>query len=319
MKFSLLNMKSFNIIILFIVYFLSLTLVKAESFKPLQVLKVPKSRSSFDISHDYHITLLNMALVEAAKGRPVPKLEVMTSRMSQGRAMAELVKGEMLDIYWLGSDIATDKKLRAIRVPTTRGLIGFRKFIIHHSAIDDFDDVNSVADLRQFIACQGSHWPDTQVLKASNLPVITSTIYENLFKMLDAKRCDYFPRAYHDIDNELLSINQQYPDLIKYRGILLHYPFAVYFYTNKANEALANWIEEGLEQLADKGAIQSFMEKHPLTAAIFPLTNESHDVYIPLKNSLFTQSDNYSEQRLWVQPKDFGINPADFDKINKGN
>ncbi len=125
MKFSLLNMKSFNIIILLIVYFLSLTLVKAESFKPLQVLKVPKSRSSFDISHDYHITLLNMALVEAAKGRPVPKLEVMTSRMSQGRAMAELVKGEMLDIYWLGSDIATDKKLRAIRVPTTRGLIGF--------------------------------------------------------------------------------------------------------------------------------------------------------------------------------------------------
>lgn len=317
MKLSLLNMQLFIILILLIIYFLNSGSLQAESIKSLQVLKVPKSRSSFDISHDYHLTLLNMALVQAAKGRPVPKLEVMASRMSQGRAMAELVKGEMLDVYWLGSDITTDEKLRAVRVPTTRGLIGYRKLIIHNSAIDDFDKVTSVVDLREFIACQGSHWPDTEVLQASNLPVITSTIYENLFKMLDAQRCDYFPRAYHDIDNELLSINEQYPDLIKYPSILLHYPFAVYFYTNKANEALASWIEEGLEQLADKGAIQSFMIKHPLTAAIFPLTNESHDVYISLENSLFNQSNNFNEQILWVQPQDFGITPTDINHVNQ--
>ena len=78
--------------------------------------------------------------------------------------------------------------------------------------------------------------------------------------MLDAKRCDYFPRAYHDIENELLNIKALYPDLIEYERILLHYPFAVYFYTNKSNEDLAGWIEEGLEILSSKGAIEKLMK-----------------------------------------------------------
>lgn len=307
MKFSLLNMKSYIVKIFLVTYFINLGIVNAATSKPLQVLKVPKARSSFDISHDYHLTLLNMAMAQAAKGRPVPTLEVMTTRMSQGRAITELVKGEILDVYWLGSDKATDRQLRAIKIPTTRGLIGFRNFIIHRDSIDLFDKVTSVADLQQFIACQGSHWPDTKVLEEAKLPVITSTIYENLFKMLNAKRCDYFPRAYHDIDNELLSINQQYPDLIKYRRILFHYPFAVYFYTNKANQELAHWIEDGLRQLANEGAIQGFMAKHRLTKSIFPLNSESHDLYLPLKNSQFDQSNNLSDQKLWVIPKDFSI------------
>jgi hypothetical protein len=300
-------MKSHIVKILLVTYFVSLGNINAATNQSLQVLKVPKARSSFDISHDYHLTLLNMALVQAANSRTVPTLEAMTARMSQGRAMAELVKGDMLDVYWLGSDKPTDIQLRAIKIPTTRGLIGFRNFIIHKDSIDHFDKVTSLADLQQFIACQGSHWPDTRVLEEAKLPVITSTIYENLFKMLNAKRCDYFPRAYHDIDNELLSINQQYPDLVKYRRILFHYPFAVYFYTNKANEELAHWIEDGLRQLANEGAIQGFMAKHPLTTSIFPLNSESHDLYLPLKNSPFDQSSNLSDQTLWVTPKDFNI------------
>lgn len=300
-------MKSHIVNIFLVTYFVSLGNINAATNQSLQVLNIPKARSSFDISHDYHLTLLKMALVQAANGRTLPTLAVMTTRMSQGRAMAELVKGEMLDVYWLGSDKSTDRQLRAIKIPTTRGLIGFRNFIIHKDSIDHFDKVSSLADLQQFVACQGSHWPDTGVLEEAKLPVITSTIYENLFKMLNAKRCDYFPRAYHDIDNELLSINQQYPDLVKYRRILFHYPFAVYFYTNKANKELADWIEDGLRQLADEGAIQSFMAKHPLTTSIFPLNSESHDLYLPLKNSQFDQSSNLNDQTLWVIPKDFQI------------
>lgn len=298
---------AYFLILLSVIYFIHSSTINAQDFEQQFVLKIPKSRSTFDISHDYHLTLLNMALVQAAKGRVVPKFEILKTRMSQGRASIELMKGEMLDVYWLGSDKETNERLRAIKIPTTRSLIGYRKFLINRESLEAFEKVKSVEDLKKFAACQGAHWPDTKVLAAAQLPVTTSTIYEDLFKMLDAKRCDYFPRAYHDIKNELFNIKGLYPNLIQYDRILLHYPFAVYFYTNKSNEALARWIEEGLEELSEKGAIEALMVKHPLTAHVFPLKDETHTLYLPLHNFRLDPNTETTNRKFWFIPEDFGI------------
>lgn len=301
-------MKSSCLLIFFLIsYFIHSSTINAQDLAQQRVLKIPKPRTAFDISHDYHLTLLNMALVAAAKGRAIPKFEILTKGMSQGRASIELMRGEMVDVYWLGSDQETDDKLRAIKIPTTRGLIGYRKFIIKRESLAAFEQVKSVEDLKKFVACQGTHWPDTKILAQAQLPVIGSTIYENLFKMLDAKRCDYFPRAYHDIENELLNIKALYPDLIEYERILLHYPFAVYFYTNKSNEDLARWIEEGLEVLSSKGDIEKLMKEHPLTSHIFPLIKETHTLYLPINNALLAPNTKTTNQQYWFLPEDFGI------------
>lgn len=298
---------AYFLIILSAIYFTYSSIVNAKSLDQSFTLKIPKARAAFDISHDYHLTLLNMALVQAAKGRAVPKFKIVNVRMSQGRASVELMKGDMLDVYWLGSDLETDEKLRAIKIPTTRSLIGYRKFIINKESLKAFDKVKSIEDLKNFTACQGTHWPDTKIFTEAKLPVMTSTIYESLFKMLDAKRCDYFPRAYHDIANEISNIKELYPALVQYDRILLHYPFAVYFYTHKSNEVLARWIEEGLEELSEKGAIEALMVKHPLTAHILPLKNETHTLYLPLHNSQLDPNTNVTDRKFWFVPEDFGI------------
>lgn len=301
-------MRSVYLLIFFsVIYFIGTSTINAQNFEQKFVLKIPKPRSSFDISHDYHLTLLNMALVQAAKGRVVPKFKILKEIMSQGRARLELMKGEMIDVYWLGSDHDTNEKLRAIKIPTTRSLIGYRKFIINLESLEAFEKVKSVEDLKKFIACQGTHWPDTKILTDAQLPVISTTIYEDLFKMLDAKRCDYFPRAYHDIENELFNMKRLYLDLIQYDRILLHYPFAVYFYTNKSNEVLARWIEEGLKELSEKGAIEALMVKHPLTSNIFPLKVEKNTLYIPLHNSQLDPNTKTTDRKFWFIPEDFGI------------
>ncbi|AWB68772.1 hypothetical protein C2869_21270 [Saccharobesus litoralis] len=272
---------------------------------PIQ-LKVPKARSSFDISHDYHIKLLEKALIKASEGRAIPDI-VATFDMSQGRAMAELIKGELLDVYWLGTDTIAEHKLRAIRVPTTRGLIGYRKLIIRKESHAVFDKVNSLERLQTLVACQGTHWPDTQILKDAGLKVTTSVQYETLFKMLANRRCDYFPRGYHDYKKELELRYTLYPDLVSYDGILLHYPFAVYFFTRHENEALAKWIEVGLHALAKEGEIERFMQQHPLTAHVFPLTNENHALYLDIANSLLPEDTPYQDHTLWYQATDFGM------------
>lgn len=291
--------------LLFHIFSLTLLLSTAfcHAYAVENTLNIPQARSSFDISHSYHKELLLKALHTNQENEQVTLIESALP-MSQGRAIAEL-KNKSLDIYWLGTSNFLEKELIPIKVPTTRGLIGFRKFIIHKDSLKNFTKVKSINELKKFSACQGTHWPDTEILRSASLTVITTPIYEDLFKMLNAKRCDYFPRGYHDITTELTLRKNLYPDLISLDNILLHYPFAVYFFTHKNNKKLADKIELGLQRMAQNGEIEALMKKHPLTANTFPLSAEQHDVLLELNNSLLPSNTNFLDSTYWILPRDF--------------
>lgn len=272
----------------------------------VETINIPKARSIYDLSQDYHKALLQLALERAANGREAPIINE-TTVMSQGRATGELIRGSMLDVYWSTISYEMADQLRAIPVPTTKGLIGYRKFIIRKESINEFNKIKSVTDLSHYIACQGRHWTDTEILQVAGLQVITTPTYENIFKMLEAKRCDYFPRGYHDIDNEVAIRKDLYNNLVSYHKILLHYPSAVYFFTHKNNETLAKWIEDGLKLLAQEGEIEALMKKHLLTAHIFPLKSEKDTTYIEIINPLLPEDTNITDQNYWFLPKDFHI------------
>lgn len=295
--------KTLKYFLLFVIGALFITQkTTAEEF----TIQIPKPRSAFDISHDYHQKLLSMALNKAAKGRKIPKINAI-AEMSQGRAKAELIKGKLINLYWFGTSLEMENDLRAIQVPTTKGLIGYRKFLIRKDTKPTFDNIKNLDDLSQLIACQGSHWPDTKILQAAKLKVVTTPTYENIFSMLNAKRCDYFPRGYHDTDNDLRLRKDLFNNLTSYHKILLHYPFAVYFFTNKENEALALWIEAGLTMLAEEGEIDEFMRQHPLTAHIYPLKDEKNTLYLPISNPLLNTNTDIQNNKKWFTPKDFNI------------
>ncbi|MCU4674111.1 transporter substrate-binding domain-containing protein [Catenovulum sp. 2E275] len=281
------------------------------------VLKIPAPRSNFDLSVDYHQTLLTMALTAGANGRKVPKVE-MIYNMSQARAKYELMKGKLIDVYWLGTSIQEEKDLSAIRIPTTRGLIGFRKFLINKKSKAAFDTIKNLDDLKQFVACQGKHWPDTEILEKAGLKVIATPTYENLFSMLNAGRCDYFPRGFHDAGNDVVIRQSKFPDLMSYSRILLHYPFAVYFFTKKESTELTKWIEDGMTILAETGQIEALMQKHALTAHIYPLSKDQTQLYLQLKNPLLPADTDYKNPLFWYQngvfKADSSLNKISFSK-----
>jgi hypothetical protein len=282
-----------------LMYFFTLNSVWAVE----NTLRIPMQRSQFDISHDYHKQLLVMALNKAAQGRAIPSIES-TFQMTQGRATKELMKGTMLDIFWLGTNKINEKQLNAIKVPTSRGLIGYRKFIIHKNSLEAFNKVKTLTDLKKFKACLGTHWTDSDILRMAELPVITNTQYESLFKMLAANRCDYFPRAYHDANTELVMRKNLFPNLIVYDQIILHYPFAVYFFTHKSHTALARWVEEGLTMLAKNGDIERFMQRHPLTSAFFPHNDEKDTLFLSIPNHTLPEDTNFKDPIYWILPDD---------------
>ena len=301
------NYSSFSLKIVLLSLLLFSCFFASKSSADVIRIKIPPARSDFDISHDYHIKLLTKALQHSM---PEISIEFYDSvPMSQGRAETELIKGEKIDVYWFGTNTDIEQKLRAIPIPTTRGLIGFRKLLINKKLISNFDEVRNLKDLQTHIACQGTHWPDTKILNNAGLAVTTSTDYENLFQMTSKGRCDYFPRGYHDAINELKIRQNTYPALISYDRIMLHYPFAVYFFTNKSNLELALQIELGLHHMAKTGGILSFMKTHPLTRPIFPITSEAQSLYLPITNP-YISNNNFSDRLYWFTPQDFDITNA---------
>ena len=283
---------------------LFLGFVTQASSETAAQLLVAKPRSEFDINHQYYTSLLKKALAKAAAGRKVPELKP-TFAMEQGRALRELAKGESLDVFWVGTDLAKEQEFRAIRIPLERGLMGFRKFILRKDSIKKFDAIRSVQQLQQLTACQGAFWPDVGIMRSSGLKVEEAPVYENIFKQLVAKRCDYFPRGLHEGVIELEKRRSLYPELVRYNKLMLHYPFAVYFFTRKENEALALWIEQGLEQMIDDGELLAHMQQQELTRHVFPLQHHNSDPWISIKNPLLSPDTPVNNSRYWFQPEDF--------------
>ncbi|PCI62978.1 MAG: hypothetical protein COB35_01935 [Gammaproteobacteria bacterium] len=276
-------------------------IVSFNSFSA-NVLQIPLARSQFDISHDYYKTLLTMALTKAAHGREIPKLTAIYP-MQQGRALKELIKGEKLDVFWLGTDKARENELRAIKVPLEMGLMGFRKFIIRKDKLALFEKVTTLKQLQKLVACQGTHWPDTQILHAADLPVLSSPVYENLFLQVNFGRCDYFPRGIHEGAAEIKQRKKIYSDLMIYNNLILHYPFTVYFFVNKNNEKLAQWIEDGLKIAIDDGSFDHHIKTHPLTAHVFPLSKWMGVPIIEIDNPELSKDTNFHDPKYWIQEK----------------
>jgi hypothetical protein len=228
--------------------------------------------------------------------------------MVESRAVKELEKGQILDIGWLGTDAEKEEYLLPIPIPTAQGLIGFRKFFVHREKLSRFDEVRTFDDLRRLVACQGRDWPDTLILRSAGLTVATTPQYEDIFAMLNAKRCDYFPRGIHDFKHELETRQAAYPELVALDDIVLHYPFAVYFFTNKTNKALADRIRKGLIALHENGEFLMHMQSHPLTRHAFPLTQPKGTKVFTIENLQFTESSLREEsQKYMFQLQDLGV------------
>lgn len=293
-------MKSIKIIQLALMLVFLCSPVMAE----IQTLHIPAPRSDLDTSSSYHVELLQKALLKAADGRDVPELKV-TMLMEQDRAAHELALGRTIDIFWMGINNARARALRVIPIPLERGLIGYRQFIVHKKHLKAFEKIQDVKDLSQFTACQGAQWPDTDILRDARLPVVTSTGYERLFRQLVAGRCDYFPRGFHEIKIEMAQREQQYPELAVVDSLILHYPFASYFFVRKDNVELAEWVERGLEKMIEDGEFIQHMQEHQHTRRAFPLATSHSRRILSIPNHSLPESENYTNSRYWFQPDDF--------------
>jgi hypothetical protein len=222
---------------------------------------IPSTEKTAATSSIYYSQLLRLALTKTESTDGPFDITEYPQRLTVARNFAEVKRKGFIDLVWSVTNSTYESELLPIRISLLKDLNSYRIFLIRSEDQKRFDQVNSLDDLRRFTAGQGSHWPDTEILQANDLPVITSVQFESLFPMLITKRFDYFPRGLDEIWNEEklftgkgLSIEQH---------LMLHYPSPKYFFVNKSNKVLADRIERGLKIAIADGSFDTLFNSIP--------------------------------------------------------
>lgn len=260
-----------------------------------------KPESIKDQRHKYFVNLLNLALSKTNSQFNTIKLKATSRPMQQGRAIMELMLNRNVDVVWTVTSHMREQQLLPIRIPLLKGLLGYRVAIIRAADKEKFAGVTSLNTLRKFIAGQGHDWPDTKILAANQINVMTSPTYDGLFAMLQMKRFDFFPRGVTEAWQELEI--QRNPKLMIEDNILLYYPSPIYFFVNKMNRNLANRIEKGLKLSIEDGSFEQLFLSEPDHKKMFTSVKIKQRKIITLQNPLLSPLTPLDNKKLWYQFK----------------
>ncbi|MCE3251565.1 MAG: hypothetical protein K0Q67_575 [Cellvibrio sp.] len=273
----------------------NLAVVVPAAAEPIHI-PVKVQSTQLEQPSDYFTTLLTMALEASKAENEIIDIIFSPRDYAQARWINMLQNDKSNFVIWTMTDKEREQQLRPIRIPLFKGLFGYRVLLIRKQEQTRFDQVKTIQDLEKFLGGQGTHWPDTLILQANGLRVTTAETTESLFRMIHAKRFDYFPRGISEAWFELIQRNDA--DLAVEENILLHYPTAIYFFVNKENEALAQRIEKGMETLIDNGKFDQFFYNHPRVSSGFEKLKNRR--IIELKNPYLPAETPVNNPRYWI-------------------
>lgn len=206
----------------------------------------------------------------------------------------------LFNVVVLHTDPHKEAQLIPIRVPMYRGLSGWRLLFIQKQQQEFFKNINNLEQLKTLTAGQGIEWPDIAVLRSAGLSVVTAPHRDNLFKMLNHGRIDYFPRGVFEIWNETEFAEAE--NIVIESNLMLHYPTAFYMFVSKSEPELAEILEKGFAAALNDGSfISIFLDQFadPIKRANFKQRN-----IIELDNPTLTPETPLNDKRLWFRPKE---------------
>lgn len=268
-----------------------LALAPAVTASRLRV-RYPRPQRPVELLRWYPLELLHLALQASGLTHELVPSELV---MVQSRALRELrERAGAVDVAWSVTSQAREDALQPIRIPIYRGLYGWRVLLVQQGRAQSFANVHSLADLRRRTLLQGHDWPDTEILRANGLPVLTTARYEHLFAMLAHGRADGFPRGVTEVEFEL---GQAGAGIELEPHLLLHYPTAEYFFVSRHRPELAQALEQGLRSLLEQGELEALLQRHH-GAALKELQLGRRRV-LRLHNPLLPAATPLQEERLW--------------------
>jgi len=222
---------------------------------------VPKD-AVYNKRFTYFGDLLNLVLSRSGRAYQLKPREIAPSPTV--RNVMYMQQGKF-DVIPMHTNAEREKRLRPIRFPIYRGLIGWRLFIINKKMQSPFSELTTRQQLKRLKAGQVYDWPDTHILTGEQFTVRTSKDWTGVLNLLYHGRIDYFPRGIPEVweeidklDNNLIPVKSR-PQFAVEERLVLHYPSAFYMFVNKENEALAQALEAGFEKAVADGSFKQLL------------------------------------------------------------
>ena len=251
-----------------------------------------------DARYRHGLAVLRLALEKSGVAFTLrPSALVLADNQNRFLAMMEKGDGDVT-VAIAATSTEREQRLRAIHIPIDKGLIGWRLALVPADRPDTLAGIRSIVDLRHLVAGQGLGWTDTAVLKANGLPTATGGYYGTLFKMLAIHRFDYFPRSAREIWAELKAHSDNQIALDSH--LALHYVGATYFFVNKANDALAEALETGLERAIADGSFDQIFDQE--IGRFLADAHFDQRLVIELNNPFMSAETPLNRKELWFRP-----------------
>ena len=268
------------IVALIVSLFVSFVHAKDTAVAQQEDVRIPRPAPGTTDIYDYIVELLTRAL--AVTEREYGQLKVIRNPETtpQQRQLMNLANGNT-DIAWSITSTERESRYAPIRVPLIGGLFGYRVFLVR---ADDnrFDYAPSLPSLKAMTAIQGASWPDTHILQYNEFNVLGT--YGSGHMLLHRKMVDYFPRAIHEVSQEL----SEYPQfaLKVAPQLALKYDNPMFFFVSKKQPYLAERLTKGLVTLYNTGEMLTLLTQQPFYSKAEE-TLSGREIYV-LQNPLLT-------------------------------
>lgn len=217
------------------------------------------------------------------------ELTVSSTPMNNARTR-EQIKEKKISISDFGTSAEFENDLLPIYFPIDLGLNGWRIFLIHKDKQMEFEKIKTIGDLRKKKAGQGIGWSDTAILETAGLSVYRANDIQNLVKMVENKRLDFFPLGANEVHSLLEEYKEGSPNVVVEPQILLIYPFGRLFFVHRENKELHHAVQMGLMKAYENGSFWKLFKSHPSNDALFTKANLKSRTQILIDNTNMTKN-----------------------------
>ncbi|MFN3305312.1 MAG: hypothetical protein ACK44A_16560, partial [Roseateles sp.] len=165
-------------------------------------IRVPAFDSPRDGRPGYFFEVLELALSKTVDCYGPYEMSILKEEISLERAQAGLRRGHIVDVVFTPPNPGLTSGLRCIPISLLKELNNYRVLLIRQGEQPRFDRIQTLDDLRQFTAGLGAQWVDTKIMRHNGFRVEGAVGHDNLFRMLAARRFDFFPRGIYEIQSD---------------------------------------------------------------------------------------------------------------------
>jgi hypothetical protein len=173
-------------------------------------------------------------------------------RAGSTRRVSLFLQGKY-DLMWAPPRQDLEEGALRVNFPFLKGLRGYRVLLAHSDLLPTLEKVSTIDEIRHLVAGLGIGWTDVNVFNANRLTTLTAPNHDDLWRMMNAKRFDYYPRGIAEILPELNARTASYPAIKIEPSLVIYYPFPLFYYVRKGREDLHAKLSENLEALKKSG------------------------------------------------------------------